>query len=407
MGRSLSVIVGTIPDGPAPSGMVVDGAGLTDAPTAALASARPLVESVGVADEIAAILGYDRDSLIYGTYEPSLATAGIMVAESNLDEYNSSTTDRVTIPAGAAISDKIIYGDASFAGAAELHNCLLVGGNDSLSSGNLGVVRATATRTGIAKLYDCTIRPRRESDGRDCALGWQYELHRCHLSGGVDGAGIYSLASPWSAQVKVMGCLIEDLAYTYPDRDHDDGTHNDCVQIQGGRDIEIVGNAIRGTAHRMTGSGSYYPTHASDSKGDWPLTKTPQVIPGSGIIIQNNVGAAAFDNSVIIRGNYFRRCKAQLLVKSTANGFVCDSNRFSAVDPPVSNANGTVYEGVTLAFTYNPYWIRFDNVASSGAIAGLTSGGAVSNTTNIWMDGGNAGSSLATPRSSGISPADV
>ena len=112
--------------------------------------------------------------------------------------------------------------------------------------------------------------------------------------------------------------------------------------------------------------------------------------------------SAPFDSTVIIDSNYFRYGKAQLLIKSTANDFVCTNNKFSATNAPAANVNGTVYNGTTLAFTYNSYWIRMDAIGTTNNVTGLISGGAVANTTNVWLDGPNAGAALTTPRASGM-----
>ena len=402
MGRSLSVTVGTVPDAPA-SGTVVDGMDAADAATAVVMGVRTVAESVPVGDSVTATIGVDRESLVYGTYEPTTTTAGLLTPEAALAAYNSASAQDVTIPDGALIEDQIIYGRVVFAGSAELRNCLLVGRSTALTSGNDAVINAVAARTGIARLYDCEIRPRQESPGRNCVLGGKIELYRCWLHQGEDGIGIYPANGAGTvAAVKVMGCLIEDLGYAFPDRDHGDGSHSDLIQIQGGTGIEIAGNSLRGSGHWMPTSGTYYTANPSSTQGDWSLTKSPPATPGSCIIIQNNVGAP-FDSTVKIEDNYFRSGKAQLLVKSTANNFVCRNNRFSAENPPASNVNGTVHNGVALTFTYNPYWIRFDSVAASGSIDGLTSGGALANITNCWLDGGRAGSALVTPRASGVS----
>jgi hypothetical protein len=83
-----------------------------------------------------------------------------------------------------------------------------------------------------------------------------------------------------------------------------------------------------------------------------------------------------------------------LLVKSTATGFECYDNKFSAVDFPARNSSPPP--------TFNSYWIRFDNLGASGTIAGLTSSGSLSNTTNVWLDGASVGNALTTPRASGV-----
>lgn len=342
-----------------------------------------------------------REGLVYGTYEPSITTAGLLTPEGALIEYNASSTQDVTIPAGAVITNRIIYGRVVFAGSAELRNCLLVGRSTALTSGNDAVLNCVSGRTGIARLYDCEIRPRQVSPGRNCILGGQFELYRCWLHKGEDGVGIYPASGGGTAaNVKVMGCLIEDLGYAYPDRDHDDGSHSDVIQIQGGTGIEIVGNSLRGTGYWMPGSGTYYTANPSSYLGDWPLTKSPARAPGSCVIIQNNTSSPV--TGTIIDGNYFHYGKAGLLIKSTANNFTVTNNRFSAINSPAANVNGTVYNGVTLAFTFNPYWIRFDNIAVSDNISGLVAGGTIANSTNVWLDGPSAGAAMSMPRASGI-----
>lgn len=336
----------------------------------------------------------------YGSYEPTSATTGLLGTEQDLTEYNSASTQDVTIPNGAVIADKIIYGRVVFAGTAELRNCLLVGRSTALTSGNDGVINCTNTRSGQAKLFDCEIRPRQESPGRNCVLGMQIELYSCWIHKGEDGVGLYPSGGATATNAIVKGCLVEDLGFNYPDRDHADGSHSDNIQIQGGTNIEITGNTLRGTAHWMAGSGTYYTSNPSSSLGDWTLTKNPGIIPGSCLIINSNV--AAINSTVVIDGNYFRYGKAQLLVKSGANNFVCTNNKFSALNPPASNVNGTVYNGTTLSFTYNSYWIRFDAIGTTNTISGLVSGGSLANTTNVWLDGSNAGSPLAMPRGAGV-----
>ncbi len=356
----------------------------------------PLARPVAVASTTTT----NRLGVAYGTYEPSTLTAGLLTAEEDLTAYNASSIQDVTIPDGAIVTDKIIYGRVTFAGAAELRNCLLVGRSTTLTSGNDGVVACTNTRIGQAKLFDCEIRPRQESPGRNCVLGMQIELYSCWIHQGEDGIGLYPTGGATATNAVVKGCLIEDLGYNYPDRDHSDGSHPDNIQIQGGTNIEIIGNALRGTGHWMSGSGTYYTDNPTSNLGDWSLTKTPAINPGACLIINSNV--AAINSSVVIDSNYFRYGKAQLLIKSGANNFVCTNNRFSSTNPPAANVNGTVYNGITLAFTYNSYWIRMDAIGTTNNIAGLVSSGAVANTTNTWLDGPNTGVALTMPRASGL-----
>lgn len=319
--------------------------------------------------------GGGRDSLVYGDYEPDATTAGVP-AGTVLTDYNSPATNAVTIPNGALITDKRIYGDVTFAGSAELFRCELVGGNNTITSGNVGILRCTNTRTGIAKLTDCTIKPRQESNGRDCALGKQYELYRCHLSGGIDGCGIYSTSTTApNCDVKVYGCLIEDLTYVYPDTittSHTDGTHNDCIQIQGGRNIHILGNSLRGTAHALTGTGS-------NPQKPWLIGQGYN--NGAVLIVQNNTGAG-IDNTVLIEKNWLRGGLAHFNIKPAMTFLAPNNKHYRAT---------AVQSG-----TWSGYWTRFDQRSGTN-VPGLTSG--ISST---WVDGPYAGQLLAEPRDRGI-----
>jgi hypothetical protein len=216
----------------------------------------------------------------------------------------------------------------------------------------------------------------------------------------VDGVGIYKTSAPYDCFVKVKGCLIEDMVYVYPDlitTSHTDGTHNDCIQIQGGNNIEIVGNALVGTCHKLAGTGT-------SSQTEWLFTDPlGPAAPlgwsnGSNLIIQDNVGAPNFDSTVIIESNYFRYGKTQMSPKSTSAGasWVYRYNKHSSVNFPARNGAPPP--------THNSYWIRFDDITVMGTVTGLTSGGALANTTNVWLDGASAGLALTEPRASGVAP---
>ena len=344
-----------------------------------------------------------RGALVYGTYEPTTPTAGLITPEGSLTALNSPSATTYTLTAGESITGKIIYGKLlpPASGDAEIHDSLILGSPNALTSGNDGAVTMTGAHTGIVRIYDSEIRPQVESPGRNCVLGGNYELHRVYLHGGEDGAGVYPASgNGTAAHVKIKGCLFGEMTYAYPDRDHTDGSHSDAIQIQGGTDIEIVGNSILGTCRYQSGSSYYYPTHTTSSGGDWSVAEHG-LLSGSGIIIQDNF-SAPFDSTVVIDSNYFHGCKAQLLIKSTANNFVCTNNKFSAVDAPAAHVSGTVVGGYSLVFTYNSYWIRFDAIGTSNNISGLVASGALANTTNVWLDGGSSGAALTTPRASGV-----
>lgn len=352
--------------------------------------------------------GNVRDSLgAYGSYVADASNTGALTSEAilldNAHNYNAVATESVTIPNNAVISQKVIYGDVTFAGLATINDCLFLGGLSVISTGNVGILNCNNSRTGIAKLKDCTIRSRTESDGRDGALGRQFELERCNISNVVDGVGIYHNTGGLSAaaDVKVLGCYIHDNAYTYTDRDHFDGTHSDGIQLQGARLVQVIGNTLDGQGHYMAGSGTYYNLSPTTDAGDWPLQMPIPHSPGSGLMINGNVNS--LDSTTIIDGNIVKNYKIQANIQSLANNFQFTNNKFSSVNPPAKNVNGTVRNSTTLAFTASEYWVRLNNqVTDNFNIIGLVSAGVISNTTNVWLDGASAGVAINTPRASGI-----
>ena len=332
------------------------------------------VDDLGGVPGGGSIPAHGRDALVYGGYEPTAATTGV-IPGTVLSDYNSPTVNAVTIPAGAHIISKRIYGDVQFAGDALVENCRLYGGAQVITSGNTAVVNCNNTRTGIAVLKDCEIVPRTETNGRDCVLGKQFELYRCRLSGGVDGVGIYTTSTTaTSAAAKVIGCLIEDLTYVYPDTittSHTDGTHNDGIQLQGGRDVQIKGNAIYGTTHALAGTGT-------NPAKPWLIGQG--YVNGSCVIVQNNTGAG-IDDTVIIEDNWLKGALTHLNVKPGIR-FIYRNNHH--------------YRATAQATGWSGYWVRFDD--HSTTVTGLTTG----TNNNRWLDGPYALAALVEPRDSGV-----
>jgi hypothetical protein len=316
----------------------------------------------------------NRDTLVYGQYKADETNTGV-IPGTVLSNYNSTSANTVTIPAGAVIISKRIYGDATFLGSATVLNCVIYGGAQVITSGNTAVLNFNNTRAGIVTVKDSVIAPRTQSNGRDCVLGKQFELERCHIYGGIDGVGIYTTStSDFSVKVKVRGCLIEDLTYVFPDLitpTHLDGTHNDPIQIQGGRDILIKGNTLRGTSHALAGTGT-------NPQKPWLIGLG--YCNGSCVIVQNNTGAG-IDHTVIIEDNYTSGALTHYNIKP---GIVFTMN------------NNHLYRETAVATGWSGYWARFDDHTTT--VTGLNSG----TLTNRWIDGPHAGELLAEPRDSGI-----
>lgn len=323
--------------------------------------------------------GVNRDTLVYGTYRPSALTTG---HTGTLTDLGTPATQNATLPDVPVLENRLIYGDIKWKGTSDitLKNCMLVGGSNPPASAS-AVVDCNATHQGRITLIDCTITPR-DPRNRDCIVGHNWSAYRCNLSAGIDGAGIFT-TSGTNADVVMMGNWTHDLSYVYPDYRngvsgatwHTDGSHNDGVQMQGGRNVHLKGNFID-----LVNSNP-----APTNSGPNPDKEWLSVVKGnngSGLIVQDNTGAG-IDNTVIVEQNWFRGSLTQINIKPNMRFIFRNNRHFREVA-----INDTGLPG-----KWNGYWIRLDQ-REGAVITGLE--------TNVWEDGPFEGQPLVEPRDSGI-----
>ena len=317
---------------------------------------------------------------------PGPANTGHTLA---LDDYNSPAADTVNIPDGTELVGKRIYGDITNLGEALYTDCEIVGGSHT-PSGASGAVNGHNTRTGIAQFVRCTFAPRAERLNRDAIVGKQFELYACDISGGIDGVGIFSniTSSPGNeCHVKVYGCWIHDMVGFYPDYRngvsgatwHSDGSHMDCIQIQGGREIHILGNFCQAYGHKGDPT-DVFPVN------DWAMEAG--YAQGSGIIVGNETGAG-IDNTLVIEENWVMGGGAAIAGVGGGHTFILRNNRI------LRENSGTHPDH---PFSHDGYWVRGISEAAGQTITGFTLGGQ----TNRWEDGPYAGNLISEPQDLGI-----
>lgn len=324
----------------------------------------------------------------YGTYIPLQNTHCGVIPGVTRTDFNATSVNNVTISApnpaagsGGIYANYNFYGDVKVTANVNItfNNCLFVGSNVDGTSQS-ACLDLRSARTGIVTMNDCSFIPRKESDWRDCVVGHKYEAYRCYAKGGVDGFGIFvepAKYSPavYSADVVIKGCMVEDLAYRYPDRatpSHTDGTHNDCIQHQGGNNVTIQGNNLKGSSHAMVGSGT------NPSK-PWLLSGTDKWINGACLIIQEQTTTGPVATGNLIDSNWFWGGLSHMNIKP---------------DIQFTYTNNKHYRNTAVGTSWSGYWIRLDN--HTPTVTGLTG------TTNTWVDGPYAGAVLIEPRDKGI-----
>lgn len=306
--------------------------------------------------------GSGRTLLVPGTYKPSDATTGSL--QSTLPAYNATTIDMLVITEdNTTLQNLTIYGDIHIrARNVTLRNCILKGGTNAPSSAS-GVVNCNSNKCFNALIEDCTIKPHKPHYFRDGIVGHEYTARRNRVSHTTDGFGAFiTTANGTDTNVALEANYVSDLTYWYPDGGvHSDGTHNDCLQIQGGANIHVIGNYFYGTS--VLGAGS-------QPNPDKPrlLSESPPKIQGSCIIVQKQTSTAALAN-VVIEKNWLNNAQGGFNMKPGSYTF--RDNLFGRDWYDYNKLNG---------YTTSQYPMRGDDSTQTN-VTGLY-------TSNRWEDTG-------------------
>jgi hypothetical protein len=309
---------------------------------------------------------------VLSTSRADAATYGVPTGTTLTDYNPPSTTGTIVLPDGF-VGDRLrFHGVITFAGRARITRSLFRGPAQPMT-GQQACVRCYNRRIGQAVLDQCTIRPQLPFNCLDGILGWQYEVYRSEITGTVDGAGIYATSQTGSASARVVieDTWIHDLAYYYPDlvtRSHLDGTHTDCVEIQGGHEITLRRLRLEATASAMSGSGT-------NPAKPWLLGQG--WANGNCVVVVNNTGIPI--TNLLVDSCTFLGGLAQLAIKPNVSLTLHENRHYRAVAQQPGAFAG--------------YWIRFDDM-NSNQVQGLN--------TSRWIDGPYAGQVLTQPRNRGI-----
>ena len=331
-----------------------------------------------------------RADLVPGTYKPSDSTTGHM--GSNLPKMGTtSTTVTVLDEAGKVYENLEIYGDLRVEAAdIVIRNCYLRGGAH-IPNGASAVIDCNSAACFNLLVEDCTIDPHGSSRNRDGIVGHEYTARRVRVKNTIDGFGAFQLikvqqiTGSSDANVVIEGCYVSNLMYYYPDWKngtsgatwHTDGSHNDCLQIQGGGNIRVTGNYFEMSGQKGAGS-------LDSPTKPWMHTIGHAI--GSGTIIQRNSDLTPLANVLVEKNWYWGGlCHIQLqpgtyAVKNNKH------NRVTAKRP--AGAAGEAWSGTWIIATSTSY-------ASDTIVDGIFTG----TPSSTWEDDGTL---LVQPAASGI-----
>lgn len=126
-------------------------------------------------------------------------------------------------------------------------DCEIVGPATLSAQADKGLITAINANVANLLVERCLLRPRTPVRGLHGIIGHDYTLTRCNVTRVEDGAKNFN-ASGAADDLNIHGNWIHDLLYVCPDdRQSDNRTHCDCVQISGAsgpKNISIAGNRI-------------------------------------------------------------------------------------------------------------------------------------------------------------------
>ncbi len=213
---------------------------------------------------------------------PVVPTGGVGVpVGTSLTVHNGDIT--ITTP-GTVIDSLDVRGFVIVKAAnVTIRNSIIRGSGPG--SYNTGLINATSAGVSNLLIEDTTLVPSHPSVWIDGVLGHDFTARRVETYNVVDGFGVYNTTGP-NANVTIDSSWVHDLSYFSGDPNHSDNrTHNDCIQIQGGRYITITNNRLDAYLSTTVGTGdAQYPE------------------AGFGVILTPNVSAVS---SATISGNHF------------------------------------------------------------------------------------------------------
>lgn len=191
-----------------------------------------------------------------GTYKPSASTTGVRggITLENVEVDTTVTADNTTFTA------KNFKGNVSVQAAnVTFRNCRFSGrasytaGSELVNAGNAAVSNLL--------IEDCTFLPQAPTPWLNALVGHDFTVRRCDISLTTDGINVYNSNNPnGPVNVYVEASYIHDLAFWSPfPVMSDNKTHNDGSMIQGGSNINFIGNYITGLLSPTVGNPSLAP----------------------------------------------------------------------------------------------------------------------------------------------------
>lgn len=229
-----------------------------------------------------------RESLTVGAYKPDDTNTGLLPGVS----LSVHEGDYVASP-GEHIQNLEIRGRLRVLEPdVTIDNCWVRGADTDAYSSDVGLIEMSGTSANTV-VRDCLIEPRFPSEFTYGIRRWRYTAKRLRIKHVVDGIGAFPNSAGNPANVFIYGCWVSDLTRFNPSEDQSDGSHCDCIQIEGGvgtNNIIVRGNRLEcylsSTYGNTSGMNRQSPT--AYNTGTAAIMLNSNVGDTSGLLIENN-----------------------------------------------------------------------------------------------------------------------
>ncbi|QNK80970.1 hypothetical protein [Nakamurella sp. PAMC28650] len=273
--------------------------------------------------------------------KPDWSNTGIPVG-TNLTVHRGDIV--VTTP-GTVIDSMDVYGYIKVRAANVTIRRTRVRGTGTVAF-NTALIDCNHSAVSNAVIEDCLLVPDSPSVWVDGVIGKEFTARWNNVYNTCDGFGVYN-AQNWAGacNVTIESNFIHDLVFFSKDPNHSNGTHNDGIQIQGGSNVNILGNNILMFYSRGKGTLDY----ASRAGGNGILVGA-NLASVTASQITNNWLNGGIDGMYILRG----KSSSMRFGSVSGNRFGRDQFGFSG---GASTYQIRVQSGVTFnnALTAN-YW---------------------------------------------------
>jgi hypothetical protein len=207
------------------------------------------------------------DNFILGETEPTTSNTGLLPGwtKAMLTTWTGSTTFTV---ANQTYENYLFTSVVKpKAPGLTFNNCYFAG-DSSIPSGASACVVCTSDTNDSAVFNRCHFQPQTPNDFANGIIGWDFTINRCRFEDNSDSVNIFNTGSEGGAghlNVNMYGCYVNHMTLTRPTLERTgtypngrpEGSHDDCIQINGGHTVNIIGNALKGYLNSNLLSAAY------------------------------------------------------------------------------------------------------------------------------------------------------